>query len=43
VAKQARLIEQRDGRFLVEFKDGSRGWHDGPLLPIEVMREALTT
>jgi hypothetical protein len=38
VAQLVRLIERTDdGRFVVEFSDGSRGTHDGPLMPLDVV------
>ena len=38
-AQKVRLIEQ-DGNdhFLVEFPDGSMGWHPGPLVPLDLIQ-----
>lgn len=42
VAQRVRVLGRLDDRYLVQFPDGSVGWHDGPLVPIEaVEREAL--
>jgi hypothetical protein len=38
VAQRVRLIEQDgDDHFLVEFSDGSMGWHTGRLVPLSVI------
>ena len=33
VAQAVRLLEHKDGKFLVQFEDLSQGWKEGPLLP----------
>jgi hypothetical protein len=42
LAQHVRILDRNGDRFLVEFADGSCGWHEGPLIPVEVVeREAL--
>ena len=42
LAQHVRLLARFEDRFLIEFPDGSMGWVEEPLLPVEaVEREAL--
>ena len=33
LAQKIKLLDQKDGKFLVEYPDGSQGWHEGPIVP----------
>jgi hypothetical protein len=37
VAQKIELRGARGGEYLTRFEDGSEGWHEGPLVPIEVV------
>jgi len=42
LAQAVKLVDQNGDQYLVEFEDGSSGWHAGPLIPIAAVdREAL--
>ena len=37
IAQKIQLLDEKDGKFLVRFEDGSQGWKDGPIAPMNLI------